>query len=1009
MIRQLFPDLSDAQFELLAESFQQEGMLTHKLVENEELVRSIFEGWCNESEQYPFQRIVRAECAPAVEAFPLGSVIANFSTVERPLLDYLRRLELRVRDLSQRPLVASMRARANAGALSGDDSTARYQDFVKQCRFPGSALGEMSLPVWQRLMRTFIFAEASSLIEVCERTLRYRREIEQRFAIPTSAMLASYGLTDGDRHHRGRAVSILEFDQGSRLVYKPRPMSAEAAFAEFVPRFNDRYGTSILAADALDCGGFGFMEVVDVAAAPPELFQFFNHTAELLALMFLLGAQDMHVENVIQSANGPVAIDLETLLHPPRFDDLCLIEPRGSANQIASQSASVIGLLPFAIGHPDDSSYVDLSFLGRTEEGMLSPEKEMQLVNPFTDEMKVVFERVAMEASAPVFGTIGPTEMVTVGLKLATDFAKIVNAVRADRTWWCSQLRQTFRAVELRYIHNPTFAYSKTLQQAVATQALASPAVHLGVLQRTGPSSDPDVVGIADDEVRQMWDHDIPYFGIVSSETEVRSADGRVLNVRLRDTPLESTIAKFDDLTDRRVEQEMDNIALTFVSLLPDPDRYSNAPTLLPPISGADDIEAVNEDLEALAIELLDELVETVVPGSRPTDAATWVGPTIGSHDNRPWTCEPLGVGLHMGSTGPTIAMLALGRHLADDRYVETATSIIDAWLDTLVRPDRFDLADKRPNRSVFTGLLGAAWALTVAGLATERADWLEGGAAMFAEFASSLDRVPPGRAKLDVIGGLAGFALAARMNPLAFDAESTVVERLAQELLSRTNDDETFYNSGAAHGAAGYLAALAKSDRPSETVREATRLVWDQLEEFFDPNQQAWLVDRESQVVGLVWCHGSPGILAALTEYQMSAAPRLVEFDHRFSAAVDAAVAAGFGLATTWCHGNLSNYDVLRAAEPWVSETRREHLREHLRIAELGSLHPVKLRAALEDKQQRYRYSPGAMVGRSGVLLHILARLGGPTISPTRLRFESPPMSGDNARHRAHETAASR
>ncbi len=64
--------------------------------------------------------------------------------------------------------------------------------------------------------------------------------------------------------------------------------------------------------------GYGWVEHVAAAACESgeEIERFYRRQGELLALLYVLDAADIHSENLIAAGEHPFLVDLEALFHP---------------------------------------------------------------------------------------------------------------------------------------------------------------------------------------------------------------------------------------------------------------------------------------------------------------------------------------------------------------------------------------------------------------------------------------------------------------------------------------------------------------------------------------------------------------------------------------------------------------------------------------------------------------------------------------------------------------------
>lgn len=127
------------------------------------------------------------------------------------------------------------------------------------------------------------------------------------------------GLRTGlsDRHRGGQTVAEFSLSTGDRIIYKPRSVRPEIAFNTFVNWLNGQgLPLRLKTVRALDCGTYGWMEVVSQRACKDisAVERFYTRAGMLLAILHVLAITDIHCENLIASGEHPVVVDLETLL-----------------------------------------------------------------------------------------------------------------------------------------------------------------------------------------------------------------------------------------------------------------------------------------------------------------------------------------------------------------------------------------------------------------------------------------------------------------------------------------------------------------------------------------------------------------------------------------------------------------------------------------------------------------------------------------------------------------------
>lgn len=123
-----------------------------------------------------------------------------------------------------------------------------------------------------------------------------------------------------DRHHGGRQVYILHFESGSRLVYKPRSIDLEYGVERWLHWCSEAGLEVGRGPRALPRDGYGWVEYVGQEALPDleSVCRYYRRAGALVAVADLLRANDLHAENVVATADGPVVVDAEMFCQPPR-------------------------------------------------------------------------------------------------------------------------------------------------------------------------------------------------------------------------------------------------------------------------------------------------------------------------------------------------------------------------------------------------------------------------------------------------------------------------------------------------------------------------------------------------------------------------------------------------------------------------------------------------------------------------------------------------------------------
>ena len=143
--------------------------------------------------------------------------------------------------------------------------------------------------------------------------------IQQTFSLACGLESLERVTETGDRHMGGRAVLLLRFTTGEKLLYKPRSFAPEAHFQELLRWLNTHTATAhFRPLKILNRDNYGWMEFVtpEACSSVEQVERFYDRCGRQLALLYVLLATDMHHENIIAAGEQPMLIDLETVFHP---------------------------------------------------------------------------------------------------------------------------------------------------------------------------------------------------------------------------------------------------------------------------------------------------------------------------------------------------------------------------------------------------------------------------------------------------------------------------------------------------------------------------------------------------------------------------------------------------------------------------------------------------------------------------------------------------------------------
>ena len=810
---------------------------------------------------------------------------ADLPAVAEVFTDLLGR---RLVSIAARAMVLELNVWRRQGRLTGADTSDRFADFIRQLAEPAGLAALFSeFPVLARLLGQACQFAADAQLELLARFTTDRASIMHTlFPDNDPGPIVAIQAWQGDVHRRGRAVAILVFASGERVVYKPRDVEAHARLALLIDRLNQvtsdldlRLPTTVVGA------GYGWVEFV--AAKPmtdaADADRFYRRQGALLALLHAVHASDVHCENLIACGDQPVLVDAETLFHPTLLAPFSSPDP---ATVALSESVYRTALLPFMI--VGENGAMDLSGLGG-DRGKTMPVDLVDWDFPATDQMRLARRAKAFE------GALNRPRLADRELDpgdhepaLLEGFRLAYDAITRHRNEF-RVLIESWADVEVRVVVRPTQGYATLLDESTHPDVLRDALDRDRVLDLlwTGSAGDPLRWQVSQYESVELWAGDVPYFAGRPSGLDVWSSEGLRVPGRYERPGLRAALDKLDAMgeVDRRDQEWI--ITATLATRHPAGGHRGEAP-VPGPIAGT---AAQPDRLLASACAIADGIVARSMAGA---DRVNWLGLEL--VDETQWLVLPMGAGLANGYVGVALFLAQLAELSGIDRYREVARSAIGAvptLFDTLT--DRDDLISAIGCGGLY-GLGGVGYGL--ARLATLLADagvrrWVQRAVAL-AETAMA----PPGPSGW--ASGHAGClaAMAAIDIELGLSPAARVATASADRLLEVIGRADRMPPNGFADGGAGIgwalgrFAEISGEPRYAGPARDMVRRAGD---------------SRSADAESSGWCSGSAGLqLARLGGPDSAGTPE--DLARAVDTIADRPVLRDLSL----CHGELGIADVL-------------------------------------------------------------------------------------------------
>ncbi|MHA4779272.1 type 2 lanthipeptide synthetase LanM family protein [Streptomyces sp. MSC1_001] len=624
--------------------------------------------------------------------------------------DLERQLSGRLARAAARTLVLELHEARTAERLHGDDTRARFRDFLGRT---ASRRGLSALlsgrPVLARILGRAALDTAAAVGEALERLADDHARLTAGLLPDSGAepsALVGVETGAGDGHRGGRSVLLLRFADGTRLVYKPRPLAVHRHFNDVVTWFNALPDAPDLRTlRLLDRGAYGWVEYVAASpcATAAEVETFYGRQGALLALLHLLDGTDLHHENLIAVGAHPVLVDVETLFHPPLPGAAATEDPAARA---LHDSVYRVGLLPqLLVG---DHSALDVSAVGGGNEAV-SPVARADWADAGTDRMRLVRRAGTFGESAnrPRLAGGGPVDPGAHIDALCAGFRAGYTAISAARSELLhdTALLSAFDEDEVRVVVRPTWMYGTLLDESTHPDLLKDADARQRVFEtlRTDAFGTVLTPGLVAEEIAQLWDGDVPLFTARPGRNLLWGAPERPPAGRTDLPGTARVAAKLAalDTVDRQDQERIVRAAMATTSRTPAHRPAEGRRTRTA------DRAPEPERLLSAARSVGDQLVSLAY---REGPRSNWIGLEL--LDDRYWRIGPMPADLAGGYTGPALFLAQLAALTGVAHYAEaarTALAPVPRLLDVLTaRPEDLGAVGS----GAFSGLGGIAYAL---------------------------------------------------------------------------------------------------------------------------------------------------------------------------------------------------------------------------------------------------------------------------------------------------------
>ena len=360
----------------------------------------------------------------------------------------------------------------------------------------------------------------------------------------------------GDAHRLGSRVAVIIFQKINsqnikKIIYKPRAVILEKKFNNFI-RFIKEINPAIdvKTMEIIDNVQYGWMEYIGHEPInPPFENNYYHKLGLLLGICYILGAQDIHYENLIACGADPIIIDLECLFSPPitkkQYDDKSF--PSIFDTLIIPYKE---GLYDFSVllNHGNQKSFMDRF---KIESDFISNAYVERIRENIVPSKNVLINGITNEAFSPS----------DYSKNIVDGYSSLLTCIIENKTKVLTYMLDHFLNLENRVIFRPTFVYNKLQIESYHPRLLSNIDYYIEYLSQLNNVNDNESYNlIYNDELFDLMNGDIPYFYTTTNNVCIKNSRLENTQYVCYDSGAKRVIDKINLLNKNYIVESIDQI-----------------------------------------------------------------------------------------------------------------------------------------------------------------------------------------------------------------------------------------------------------------------------------------------------------------------------------------------------------------------------------------------------------------------------------------------------------------
>lgn len=672
----------------------------------------------------------------------------------------------------------------------------------------------------------------NNFIQILSRLDNDYKEVKQFFSIH-NYKLSEIKLSLGDSHEQGKSVAILNFDN-IKVVYKPKNLKISLAFEEFIKWYTNKSNLlDIKLPKGIYKDNYTYNEFIEQKVCNDnfEIEKFYIRYGYLIAISYLFGINDLHLENIIANGEYPVIVDIETSFQPLNSFENYSVNYK-IMNKLIIESVRNTCLLPTQLKVNNNEESVELSaFNGKqvklskkylmpvkinTDEfhyekisGMYSPKGYNIPKNKYKYEVDIQSYRIKILE--------GFNEFINFILKNKKDLLKNINIFRGLKIRCLLKGTEKYASM-IRYSNHPNYNIEMKYRERLMMNLWAYP-----YLDKRPILS----------EIKDLIFNDIPIFYSYTDSTDLIDSRGKVYQNYYKNSGFSISKNRISNLT-KEVISKQQTILLISLGLV---DNYLNEKKKDKNII----YSKLNFNYMKQSENICNKLIEdSILQG----EECSFIN--IDCDMNNHWQLKPCNESLYNGLSGISILFLELYKQTNQNKYLNYYNKIIQTAINQ---------SKLLPIDSAFTGYLSPIYPIILEKLYFNKTKYIDYIKNTF-EYIKKLDIEDIRKIKrCDYLSGISGIIKLLKTSYEIFGEEyisKETIDKFVFVFNERINNTEykEFYQYGIAHGISGIVLSLCGTENIKENL----------LKDMLKREVEFSIKQKDIKK----WCWGLPGMIQA-------------------------------------------------------------------------------------------------------------------------------------------------